>query len=1020
MRTRTHTEEPLANNNFDRMISGEELTPAKKTRRPSRKTKKVLSISFLAVGLVFLLLFTGLAGQAVQSAMLGAFGWLGIAYGALIITISAFSLYRHTHMATKEDSLWARIRRSPRARRGLKLGLVLLAVVVLLFLQLITTGPLFSEAEQALIPVGEMVPTADLPTITYGDYIVLCFQNGTKTAGGVLLALFTYPLLTWGFRVSAAILSILFFVVLFSLISPFWFVERETSITLSKDEVLDDVAIERNKRQPKRRTHRRPIPVPVEDLDADIDDIQAEAMPEDSDLCIQRALDELTQTGAYSPDMPTESVQDADSPLQFGERKTLVAEWGKRQERNATASAEILGIVPTPSPEPESVETTNKRQQDSFDILFGTPAPAPKRARTPVQSIRIDDTLEVINPRPRGEHLPRKHKEEEAVESFTHAASTVDVEPTSREIEPAALEVDTPQEAPVVLVEEPVLVAVKETHVDTAKVSTTPTIENTSKEEPPKADTPIEVKPFAKPTDYVMPPRPTGSEIAEEEAQPYIPTVHPYTAPPHRLLHDQKPPQTGENYVEMYGMLEDAFASYGFSVRVIAHTRGPSYTQYAVQLPDGVSYKRVQMLEEDITRKINVETPVKFVPKVLNLDAIGVEIVNEIPDEVALKPLLTNPVFGVDKKLCFALGVDVMGQPFYCDILKGPHMMIAGSSGSGKSVCLNTLICSVLYNYKPDYVKFILVDPKGGVEMSTYNDLPHNMLGRAAVTPGCVLRAFDWAIEEMGKRYEAMRKLGVRSLGAYNDIMLETGRQRLPYILVIVDELADLMNKGKKIATEMTARLADLTGKARACGIHVIVATQRPSVDVITGTVKNNIPMRVALKTATQIDSKTILERGCAEHLIGHGDMYFMGDGSSKLQRLQGPFLSDDEVNNITDFIRANNESSVDEELLNRIFREEESAVDILDDFFEGDFSPIEGEMDEFLPRAVVRAADLGSISITRIEREFRIGFPRAASILDTMCRMGIVEDGAPGSTRPRRVLVTPMQAREIAAKLNE
>ena len=449
-------------------------------------------------------------------------------------------------------------------------------------------------------------------------------------------------------------------------------------------------------------------------------------------------------------------------------------------------------------------------------------------------------------------------------------------------------------------------------------------------------------------------------------------------------------------------------------MHVIGFTRGPTYTQYAVRLADGVPFKRVSTLGQDIVRKMCLSEEINIVPKVPNMDAIGVEIINKTRSRVGLKPLLTSSKFRQDKKLYFVLGVDVMGKPYYCDLLSGPHMLIAGSSGSGKSVCLNTLICSLLFNYKPDYVKFILVDPKGGVEMGVYNDLPHNMLGKAAVTPANTIKALDWAIEEMERRYGLMRDLNVRSWGDYNDKWLAANLPRQPYILIIIDELADLMASSKKNAGDIEMRIARLTAKARASGIHVIVATQRPSVDVITGTIKNNIPTRVAFKTATQIDSKTLLEKGCAEKLYGKGDMYFMSSEFNKLKRLQGPFLTDDEVNDICDNIRANNDCLVDELAAQLIFKEdaEEAKPEDMpeDDLMDED----EVNEENLFERATRAAAAQGFVSISRLQRLFRLGFNRAALLVDEMEARGFIEKPLLGSSKPRRVLITPEECDEI------
>ena len=517
----------------------------------------------------------------------------------------------------------------------------------------------------------------------------------------------------------------------------------------------------------------------------------------------------------------------------------------------------------------------------------------------------------------------------------------------------------------------------------------------------PKEEEPEE-EPF-KPT-----PRPEVRQQARAYQPPKPSKPKPYQYPPLNLLKDYPPPMDIENYERMYATIEEAFASFQIPVQVLGHTRGPTFTQYAVRLADGISVKRVNTLEEDIVRKLRLDQEITIVPSVPGMDAIGVEVVNKSRATVSLKPLLTDPCFRKPQKLFFVLGVDVRGEPFYCDILNGPHMLIAGSSGSGKSVCLNTLICSLLFNYSPEYVKFILIDPKGGVEMDIYNDVPHNLLGKAATNPSSTIKALDWAIDEMERRYNIMKDEGVRNIGSYNDIIVERGQQRLPYILVIIDELADMMKMSKKMATDLEQRIARLTAKARACGIHVIVATQRPSVDVITGTIKNNIPTRIAFRTASQIDSKTILNKGCADKLYGRGDMYYMGNGVNELRRLQAPMLSDEEVGVVTDYIRDHNEAQVDASITNIIFREEEDEQ-VVEDMGLTPSNMADGTpgRDSLFENAVRFAAQQGVVSISKLQREFRLGFSRAGFLVDEMEKRGVIEPAVPGSSRPRRVVMT-------------
>lgn len=1083
----------MASNNFDRMITGETPAPAipnrAKVAQGQRKRRAVVGVmaAFCCLSLVLVALLAGAAGASVQNALLGVFGWSGIGYG-LAVVAGAIFVWARKPLAKRARAKGENVKK---ARVGVVLGIAVLAVCVLVYLQIITTVGLFATLE-GVHGKGNAV--------SFEAYAAACFQNGRQTSGGVLMALLSYLPMITGARAWCIGLAVLFFLVLFALIWPFWFINKEqrliaeegaSTLALSETDTPaeDKLFVASIAPEPSRRGRGRgrerarekfdlrfpndeaedveeEAIDPMDDLDAGLDEtapeykriLAAESNPEARRRMAKELLLDLPAEEASKLFMPRESESDssreADHPLQFGERKSVVAEFG--------------------APKPAS-EAPVERRRSSFDILFGEPEPTPppKPVERPRPSgIMAGETMETILPKKMPPELPRREEPRPAVapSAPTVAPAREPITPTARPTVPPSAPTPPPSSTPAArgISWADSASSVPQTPASTAGIR--PTVYPSFTEEDPleraldTLDEPmedeeeIEVDPrgYVEREEEAVPPsfggfvarevpsrekeEDKGEDVADvdvvprtlaipvertrAEARAFAPapkrTPRPYVAPPLSLLNEYAPPVDMEDYNRMYSTLEEAFASYGIEVRVIGHTRGPTYTQYAVQLADGVSFKRVATLEQDIVRKMRLSEEISIVPKVKNLDAIGIEVVNRTRARVPLKPLLSGQVFRQEKKLYFVLGVDVMGNPYYCDILSGPHMLIAGSSGSGKSVCLNTLICSLLFNYKPDYVKFILIDPKGGVELDVYNDLPHNLLGKAAVTPTSTIRSLDWAIEEMERRYGMMKEANVRNLGAYNDVMMSKGYPRVPYLLVIIDELADLMKSSKKMATDLEQRIARLTAKARACGIHVIVATQRPSVDVITGTIKNNIPTRVAFKTATQIDSKTILEKGCAEKLYGKGDMFFMSSEFNEFKRLQGPFLDDSEVYSITEYIREHNDSTADETLADRIFREDpvDSAGDaqIEEDFGITKENAASGTLggDSLFEQAVRYAVTQGSISISRLQRAFRIGFTRAGYLIDEMEKRGIIDVAVPGSSQPRRVMITSEELEEI------
>ncbi len=485
-------------------------------------------------------------------------------------------------------------------------------------------------------------------------------------------------------------------------------------------------------------------------------------------------------------------------------------------------------------------------------------------------------------------------------------------------------------------------------------------------------------------------------QVATEE--PELPPARPYTPPPVSLLADYPPIADDENVEERGNMLVQALSSFHITSEVVDQKTGPTFTQFAVTLPDNMSVNKLTPIEKDIKRKLKVEKNIRIIPSVPGLDAVGIEVPNAKTSTVGLRSIINNPIFEKEGKLYFAVGVNVSGQAIYGDLLKMPHLLVAGSTGSGKSVALNVMIISIMYHYSPEFVRFIMVDPKK-VELSVYKDMPHMLMPSTVTETDKAVNALNWAVNEMERRYQLLGENGCRNLAEYNAKQKKKGEKGLYYIVFIVDEMADLMSAAKR---EVEEKIARITAKARAAGIHLVIATQRPSVDVITGTIKNNIPTRIAFKVTSFTDSKTILDRGGAESLFGNGDMLYMPPEGGDPIRLQGPFIND-EIEPIVSFIKEHNDARYDGSVEKIIQADKE----VPQENTKGEDSENEADGDDPLfGSALLYFINSGQASISKLQIKYRIGYGRAARIVETMSERGYLGPAEAGN-KSRQVIIT-------------
>ncbi|WP_226578907.1 DNA translocase FtsK [Halobacillus litoralis] len=491
-----------------------------------------------------------------------------------------------------------------------------------------------------------------------------------------------------------------------------------------------------------------------------------------------------------------------------------------------------------------------------------------------------------------------------------------------------------------------------------------------------------------------------GTEIDEVNLEKSMPTAelenHDYKLPGIELLDEptSSPQSQGRSHIQAtVRKLEKTFQSFGVKAKVTKVHVGPSVTKYEVYPDVGVKVSKIVNLNDDLAlalaaKDIRIEAPIP------GKSAVGIEVPNQEVSMVSLREVLETGKSSPDAKLSFALGRDISGEAVMSELNKMPHLLVAGATGSGKSVCINGIITSILMRAKPHEVKMMMIDPKK-VELNVYNGIPH-LLAPVVTDPKKASRALKKVVSEMERRYDLFSDTGTRNIESYNEYIKKHNQEQedeqpqLPYIVVLVDELADLMMVASNEVEDAITRLAQM---ARAAGIHLIIATQRPSVDVITGVIKANIPSRIAFSVSSQTDSRTILDSGGAEKLLGRGDMLFTPVGSNKPTRVQGAFLSDEEVERVVNFCVEQQRAQYQEEMIPEEENEVKQEVD-----------------DDLYPEAVQMVIEMQSASVSMIQRRFRVGYTRAARLIDAMEDNGIV--GPYEGSKPRSVLVS-QQAEE-------
>lgn len=485
----------------------------------------------------------------------------------------------------------------------------------------------------------------------------------------------------------------------------------------------------------------------------------------------------------------------------------------------------------------------------------------------------------------------------------------------------------------------------------------------------------------------------------------------PYILPPLECLNLPKT-VSAANYEAERKMnaekLTNTLRSFGVETKIVGISPGPSVTRYELQPAAGVKISKITNLADDIALNL-AASGVRIEAPIPNKAAVGIEVPNKNRKMVSMREVIDQPQYKEAKsKLTVALGKDITGEFVYSDLVKMPHLLIAGTTGSGKSVCLNSMIVSILYNATPDEVKLLMIDPKQ-VEFTVYNGIPH-LLVPVVSDPRKASGALAWAVTEMLTRYKTFSEHSVRDISGYNSICESEGKKKMPQIVIFIDELSDLMMAAPNEVEDSICRLAQM---ARAAGMHLVIATQRPSVDVITGIIKANIPSRISLSVSSQVDSRTIIDSVGAEKLLGNGDMLYYPVGIPKPIRVQGCYLSDKEVENVVNFIKKQEQSSYDDAVIKEIDKNAANSG-----VKKKDTTPSEdgesGPSDEMLPKAIEVVIEAQSASTTLLQRKLKLGYARAARIVDELEERGII--GPYEGAKPRKVLVSKQQWLEMNA----
>ncbi len=801
--------------------------------------------------------------------------------------------------------------------------------------------------------------SAEITGANFFEKVASLYTNGVKLrGGGVAAGLVAWPLSSLFGNLGAGITIVLLIFVFFMIFTGFTLIDLFQSVSKPVKQ-LETTYIEQAQAHKEARAAREAR----FNIDVDLGPDASKQKPE---------------KGKLIPEMPTPLDSPKEEPKEESPKRQFFGIFGAKEPKIQPKPAELSQsapriefdqIAPVEQTEvlssPVSIEA--EEQQTSVKDLF-TPievmaAEAPEEFPTREEKNPLEKELSVILP-----HEQQVEFDEAIDRAIKHYQDTVKEEQAQKDLS-LAQKVGIPAQE---------------------DMEDEPLREFTSSE---KSVEELRTDPLPQEM-----PEPVTKGMEPQEIEEY--------GPPITLLNEPTTSSQGDmgEEIKKGDRLVETLKSFGVQTKIINISKGPAVTRFELQPSAGVKISKITGLADDIALNL-AAAGVRIEAPIPNKAAVGIEIPNRVQSMVSIREVIdSNEFVDAKSKLTIALGRDIAGKVIVADIAKMPHLLIAGATGSGKSVCINSILMSLIYKSSPEEVKLLMVDPKV-VELGIYNGIPH-LLVPVVTDPRKAAGTLNWAVTQMLERYKLFADNAVRDIRGYNELAERTeGMQKMPQIVIIIDELADLMMAAPNEVEDAICRLAQM---ARAAGMHLVIATQRPSVDVITGVIKANIPSRIAFAVSSQVDSRTILDSGGAEKLLGKGDMLFYPMGSSKPQRVQGCFVSDKEIERVVDYIKQTKTAEYDEDVISEIDRlavKEKGKGENSGGGFD--------EVDDMLPKAIELVVETGQASTSMLQRRLRLGYARAARLVDEMEQRGIVGPSE-GGGKPRQVLMTKQQWMEM------
>lgn len=951
-------------------LEAEQLRLREEALKASMRRRHIATVIMFAVGIVLTLAAVIPAGEGEGwrgffDLMHGLFGYSAFIVGPLIIFVAVrLSAFKESH----------------------KLGMDVLKCVA---------GILLLCAAVQIFSVGAV------PGENFGEVIANLYKDGKEFRGGGVFALFIGGLLLLLGRLGATILIIILILVCVLLCTGITVADFTTRVTKPVRNAKEKAVEHRNRIREENRIAAEELHLRQEDLEKIQAEIDAEQEDKRSVAELSRAVFSVTYPEEREPEPVVEDTSVHTEP----EKPQIIEVPHPEPPKPAVES-----VIP-PEPDPAQTEQLLEEQhEDSVDYMAeikdyimqknrAVLEEAERSAKDPLEDedaelVPIIDALHKFkeeNP----ENTPVSTIENLPEDSITSSEESE----LPFDLDDVTDEPDAPDEA-------------NESDKSVESAPETPSAEPETRIVPESAPAKPEIIEVSRPD------RPSVPRPAERPAMPLkkpapeeLNFSDVYTLPPVNLLNPVQKKLTQadiDSEIDRNSKkLVEALQSFGVQTKLVGVSRGPSVTRYELQPAPGVKISKITGLQDDIALNL-ASAGVRIEAPIPNKSAVGIEVPNKARDTVFFRELVDTPEFkkSFDKKLETVLGKDISGAMVTCNIAKMPHLLIAGTTGSGKSVCVNSIIMSILMKSTPQDVRLIMVDPKK-VEFMMYNGIPH-LLIPVVTDPKKAAGALAWAVNEMLNRYKQFSDNNVRDFSGFNELAKDpdSGLKKMSHIVIFIDELADLMMASPKDVEDSIVRLAQM---ARAAGMHLVIATQRPTVNVVTGLIKANIPSRIALMVASQTDSRVILDSSGAEKLLGNGDMLYMPVGLPKAVRVQGCFVSDKEVERVVEFIKQTFQAEYDELVMEEVERQTEMVAAAEDK--KSSSAPESGDIDtsdERLEEAIDFVVESGTCSTSSLQRRLKLGYGRAARLVDIMEEMGIV--GPLEGSKPRQVLMTKQE----------